>query len=110
MAYLSYFLNQPFPVRQNASDGPYPKFPGINGPGLAFYRPNQAVERVYTTRAALNGLGGGLGADISLDSNLLIGGAIALALGFFLFGGRAVPKLRDRRRRRLRAKLKRLEA
>lgn len=113
--YLGYFVNNRFPFPQGRSDGPFKTFPGSprGSCGMGFFRPNQAVSRVYTMRRGLNGLGD----DVTVSQPLLIGGIVALAAAMFLFGGRATPKLRKRKAARLRkryeglgAQLKRLEA
>jgi hypothetical protein len=113
--YLSYFVTQQFPFPQGASAGPFTRFPGV--PGLGFYRPNQALNRVYTTRAALNGLGRGLGQlDTSDPTTLLVLGGAGLALAFAMgiFGKRKFTgynKKRKRRKvRRLQAKIASLQA
>ena len=93
---------------------------------LGFYRPNQAMNRVYAGYPGLSGLGAppvlsiaqmqrvlplsGLGADVAVDSNLLLPGIGLLAGAMFLFGMKKGPRLRQRKADRLRRKLKALEA
>lgn len=102
--YLSYFVSNKFPFAQGSSAGPFTKFPGV--PGLGFYRPNQALNRVYTTRAALNGLRG-LGDDSSTGISLtdpttllMIGGGVLLLSALGIFGGRKASAFNKRRKRR----------
>ena len=84
---------------------------------LGFYRPNQAMNRqIYSGRVPLAGLGRaarrprlhGLGDGVTFDPTLMLGGIGVLALAMFLLGGRAVPKIRARRRRSLERKRARL--
>lgn len=78
---------------------------GKNSPAnLGFFRPNQAMNRVYggyQTTPALSGLGD----DVSVDPKILLGGIGLLAAGMFLFGAKKGPMLRERKRARLRRKL-----
>lgn len=126
--YLSYFTADPFPMAQGASAGPYMKFPGV--PGLGFYRPNQALNRVYTTRAALNGMGAhsaqgsrlrGLGdltdgtiGGVDVSMPLLIGGGVLLAVALGMFGRKKYRAARSsslrRKRTRISSKIRQLEA
>jgi hypothetical protein len=92
---------------------------------LGFYRPNQAMQRVYSGYPGLSGMGAppvlsiaqmkqvaplsGLGADVSVDPKLLLGGVGLLAAGMFLLGGKHGPRLRKRKAARLRRRLAALE-
>lgn len=107
--YMAYFTSDRFPFAQGSSAGPFTRFPGV--PGLGFYRPNQALTRVYTTRSALSGLRG-LGdasSGISLTDPatlLMIGGGVLLLSVLGVFGGRKASAFNKKRRRR---KVRRLQ-
>jgi len=73
-------------------------------PSLTGYRPNQAANRVYAGWASPREQGAnlsGMGDDVSVDPKLLLGGIGLLALGMFIFGGKAAPKMRARKVARL---------
>jgi hypothetical protein len=106
---------------------------------LGFYRPNQAMNQVYGgygvsglgapavlsiaqmkavrpmsglahwKNASQSHSGPGMGADLSVDPNLLLAGVGLLAAGMFLFGSKHGPGLRKRKAARLRRKLAALE-
>lgn len=112
--YLSYFVSDRFPFPQGSPGGPYRVFPGDawGGPGLSGFRSNQAVNRVYTTRAALSGIG--LGDTPAVNLPLLIGGAAVLALALGMFGKKKLRAYKGarlrRKRRQLSARIRQLEA
>lgn len=86
-------------------------------PTLGFLsgRPNQAIEHGDYNVIPLNPMVhssrmSGLGQNITVNMELLIGGVALLALGLYLLGGKKAPKRRERRARRYRRKLAELGA
>lgn len=94
---------------------------------LGFYRPNQAMNRVYGGYG-LSSLGappvlsiasmkavrplaglGDVSTDTTVDPKLLLGGVVLLGAGMFLLGGKHGPRIRKRKAARLRRRLAALE-
>ena len=118
---MGYFVSDRFPYAQGPA-GPFSSYLGTPNlrnagtsaasvrSGLSFYRTNENVQRNYIHRT-------NLGADVTVNTPLLLGGIAALGLAMFLLGGKSLPKLRARRVGRLRkrharlgAEIRRLEA
>jgi hypothetical protein len=98
--YVGYYVGDRFPFPQ-ASGGPFMAFPGTpqlcatsqsKADTLGFYRPNQAVQRIY-----MRGLGQSIDLADPTTLALLGGGALA---AWWLFKKRRGRNPRRRRNRR----------